>query len=407
MDIRDRIGQFMNLISCSIPVPLWVYDQERNLIYTSMEGKDAHYLQNILEGQHEKLHLLDDVISYAQEDHLPLLLSAQLGLIWGATVSNDENHLLYIIGPALQKAVSFSEVEAQFSQNLRLFNVSDTLSLQDKYHYIDALSKLTAVSAYYFQDVVLMLHYAVNEVHLSRADLHIHSDYTPPSKTYSDSTLRTWNLEKLFMELVRSGDMEYSVYLSQLGVYGRGMNIQGKESTRSLKIHGQMLAALYAHAAIEGGLTPDMAYHLADDYLQRIENSDTVTALLQTNREMLGAFVTKVHETNTRPVYSVPVQCCIDWMECNTRKYLDIDALASEMRYTKYYLSRKFKAETGLSMSEYMNRLKIKQARQLLDTSEETIEGIAATLGFCSGSYFAKIFQKVEGISPAEYRNRL
>lgn len=94
-------------------------------------------------------------------------------------------------------------------------------------------------------------------------------------------------------------------------------------------------------------------------------------------------------------------------MEHNTDRELDIEVPAAALNYTKYYLSRKFKAETGISMSEYMNRLKITKAKKLLDTSDETIEGIAASLGFCSGSYFAKIFQKMEGISPADYRDRM
>ena len=406
MDISDRISQFMNLLSCSIPVSLWIYDQERKLIYRSAEGTDADYLQDILEGQHEKLHLLDDVISCAETGRLPMLLSARLGLIWGAAVSKGTPRLIYVLGPAMQKSLSFSDIESQISENLLLYDAADTMSLKDKYHYIDAISKLPAVSASYFQDVILMLHYAVNEEHLSRADLYVHSDYTPSEKAYTDSNPRTWNLEKLFMELVRSGDMGYTSYLTQLGIYSRGKNIQGKENTRGLKIHSLMLAALYAHAAIEGGLTPDAAYHLADEYLQSIENADTVTALLQMNQEMLGAFVTKVHDVNSGPEYSLPVQYCIDYMEQNTDRELNIEVPAAALNYTKYYLSRKFKAETGVSMSEYMNRLKIAKVKKLLDSSDETIEGIAASLGFCSGSYFARIFQKMEGISPADYRDR-
>ncbi len=70
------------------------------------------------------------------------------------------------------------------------------------------------------------------------------------------------------------------------------------------------------------------------------------------------------------------------------------------------YLSRVFSREMGLSPWEYLNRLRVLQAKRLLANSPESVTWIAAQVGFDDPAYFSRVFQKLEGCSPREYRGQ-
>ena len=88
-------------------------------------------------------------------------------------------------------------------------------------------------------------------------------------------------------------------------------------------------------------------------------------------------------------------------------KYSDIEnisQIADEFFITKYHLCRIFKNATNTSIIEYLNRIKIKKACFLLETTDKTITEICVLCGFNSSVYFCKLFKKLMNITPTEYR---
>ena len=74
---------------------------------------------------------------------------------------------------------------------------------------------------------------------------------------------------------------------------------------------------------------------------------------------------------------------------------------------TENYISRLFKAETGVNIIYYINLMKLEHAKELLADSDENVKSIAMMLGFDEPSYFNKLFNKTYGVSPTEYRKLL
>lgn len=70
------------------------------------------------------------------------------------------------------------------------------------------------------------------------------------------------------------------------------------------------------------------------------------------------------------------------------------------------YVSRLFKKETGLALSDYVMHVRIENAKRLLTQSDEKISIVAEKAGYYNPSYFAKLFRKVVGITPQEYRRQ-
>jgi AraC-like DNA-binding protein len=69
-------------------------------------------------------------------------------------------------------------------------------------------------------------------------------------------------------------------------------------------------------------------------------------------------------------------------------------------------LSFLFKKEVGITVSEYIQQTKIDEVKKLLAYSKTPISEICSLLNFNDQSYFTKVFKKVVGITPKQYRER-
>ncbi|ANK92167.1 MULTISPECIES: helix-turn-helix transcriptional regulator [Rhizobium] len=85
---------------------------------------------------------------------------------------------------------------------------------------------------------------------------------------------------------------------------------------------------------------------------------------------------------------------------------LDLASLAAEHRMSPATLRRKFIAETGMPPKDFQLRARMDHAKQLLATSDEKIETVAAMVGIEDPFYFSRVFREREGCSPREFRMR-
>jgi two-component system response regulator YesN len=90
----------------------------------------------------------------------------------------------------------------------------------------------------------------------------------------------------------------------------------------------------------------------------------------------------------------------------NLDKELNRDDIASSVYRNPAYLSRLFRKETGLSLTDYIVQVKIEKAKRLLKETNDKISNIAEGVGYVHFSYFAKLFKKVVGSTPQEYRKQ-
>lgn len=86
---------------------------------------------------------------------------------------------------------------------------------------------------------------------------------------------------------------------------------------------------------------------------------------------------------------------------------IDLEELAQIANVSKPYLIKLFRHEFGFSPIQYINNKKVERAQLLLYTTNLTIKEVAYTLGFNDQNYFIRMFHKVEGVTPQEYRRKL
>ena len=92
------------------------------------------------------------------------------------------------------------------------------------------------------------------------------------------------------------------------------------------------------------------------------------------------------------------------YIEQHYAEDLTLTLLANEMHYSPSYISRFYKAGTGTNLMTHLYNVRIQKARELLSGSNGKVSDIAAKTGFCSTKYFNRVFKKVTGVSPVQYR---
>lgn len=83
---------------------------------------------------------------------------------------------------------------------------------------------------------------------------------------------------------------------------------------------------------------------------------------------------------------------------------ISLDEVADHLHLNSSYFSRLFKKETGTTFIEYVTKLKMERAKELLDGTNSTVGEICEQLGYDNQSYFIKTFKLHAGVTPVEYR---
>lgn len=99
-----------------------------------------------------------------------------------------------------------------------------------------------------------------------------------------------------------------------------------------------------------------------------------------------------------------PLQRAIEYIHGHIQDDLSIDPIAVACYMSKYHLCRLFKKKMGLTIMEYILQTRLTMAKELLTQGERSVTQISHDCGFCSPSYFSRIFKEKVGQSPSKYQ---
>lgn len=101
------------------------------------------------------------------------------------------------------------------------------------------------------------------------------------------------------------------------------------------------------------------------------------------------------------------VQQIMKYMEEHYPEKISLEHIATNMYLSSFYISKIFKSETGDTPINYLISLRMEKAKELLDKNpEETVQKVAAAVGYEDAYHFSKVFKKYYGISPLYYKGR-
>ena len=95
-----------------------------------------------------------------------------------------------------------------------------------------------------------------------------------------------------------------------------------------------------------------------------------------------------------------------EFIKQNYNSELSLDEAAGMVGLSNFYFSKLFKHHKNMNFIDYITEVRIKRAKELLKDPEINIKEIGNLIGYSDPNYFARVFKRIEGISPTEYRSK-
>ena len=124
----------------------------------------------------------------------------------------------------------------------------------------------------------------------------------------------------------------------------------------------------------------------------------------QVLKQMLSYLAMLITRQVRQSGHHIDLEAIQSLMEENLYGELDLEALAAKAHLSKFHFSKRYKALTGYSPIQHFIHLKMERACYLLDVSSQSVQAVAAQLGYEDAHYFSRLFRKVTGVSPRQYR---
>lgn len=218
---------------------------------------------------------------------------------------------------------------------------------------------------------------------------------------------QTDEFEKQLLGYIREGNLDKLKMLLRTARYDHIVQIPHADPIRQHKNFFIILATLARYAAEEGGLNPEIAHSLVNQYLQRVEAMRDLLPIITISREMLYDFSERVKKQQHTRQYSKMVKHCCDYIDAHVQDALWASQVANLTGFNDHYISGMFKRETGQTIKGYIRTAKINEAKTLLKYSQLSLVEISEHLSFSSQSHFTALFKQATGKTPKQYREEL
>ena len=154
----------------------------------------------------------------------------------------------------------------------------------------------------------------------------------------------------------------------------------------NLRYHFVVTAAMLTRFCMEGGMPMEEAFGLSDEYIRRMDCCNNMAEIVYVHDQMALDFVCRMRHLRKNIASSKQV--------------------AEAIGISPTHLSRIFKQETGVAVSEYIRQRKIDMAKNLLRFSNYDFVEIAVMLSYSSQSHFIQHFRSQVGMTPKAYRKQ-
>lgn len=149
----------------------------------------------------------------------------------------------------------------------------------------------------------------------------------------------------------------------------------------------------------------EQAFRLSDFYILKMDACSSIEAISKLHNQMALDFTRKMVLVKKSTIISKPIVRCMDYIYSHINRRITVEDLAEHVDLSPSYLSRLFKKELDISISDYICEMKIEKAQHLLRYSDYSLIEIANYLAFSSQSHFIQTFKKLIGVTPKKYRD--
>ena len=327
-------------------------------------------------------------------------------------VSHHGNQSI-IIGPARQSSPS--------EQYLHKLAFDLSVDPDDMQEFLSSMKVIIQMPLESILQILCTIHYVITGEKIALNDLSI-IDSTQESLSQELLESQTTQLMDNTPIDIGSAHNTYKIEQQLLDMVRRGDTVRLKEWTESApairpgKVAADMLrqmrntfivsTTLVSRAAIRGGMDLDDALHLSDSYIQKCEHLNTFEQITNLQYHMVMQYAQAVEDLRYNRNQTELTKNVASYIRHHLSDAIKTDDIAATLFMSRSHLSTRFKNEAGMNLTEYIHYIKISEAKHLLAHTNKNLSIISNYLGYSSQSHFTRMFKKIVGVSPIEYREK-
>ena len=310
-----------------------------------------------------------------------------------------------LLGPFLMSDMDHTLL-AQLTDRYKL-SLSDSLELFDEARQIPVISPSQA------NNICEMLYFLFgNLLEGSMHLLHLNNQRLTQQSQINESIQRYKGLpvsmrsyphqqEKELADSIQSRDpKQTATILNEL----MGFVLASEEYDMNiLRARAFELCTLLSRAVITAGASSVSIFRVNDAFFQELNALNSPEELCARLQEIAESFCENVLDQNF-PQCSDAVKNAISYIDQHFNEPITLSQVAEVVHLNPTYFSATFKQSIGYTFKEYLNLVRIEESKRLLANTNISIVEIAGACGFEGQSYFSKVFRRLTGMTPKQYR---
>lgn len=376
-------------------IPIRVYENGKLSFYYSLVRLSADPICAYIGGINE---IKDNIGYYATSEHQ----------YYGVVNSGDSK---IIIGPSSQIAPDDKALhELAFKADVSADDVQD---------FITGMKAISSMPLESILQILCTLNYVLNGEKKAPRDIAIYDaeqEALDMQNTVNQAKARfdrvssnvhhnTYDLEQLLMNMISKGDTAALREWVASAPAVRG-GIIAPEQIRQRKNTFIVTATLASRAAIRGGMAQEDAFSLSDAYIQKCELLSDPGRIMNLQYHMILQFTERVERLRLGERSTKLTADVANYVVHHISEPVTAEKIAEALFISRPYLSKKFKEESGVTLTDFILKEKTEEAKRLLRYTDKPLSLISVYLGFSSQSHFTRVFRKYAGSNPGEYREK-
>lgn len=333
------------------------------------------------------------------------------GLVEFAYPLMDGEHFLgtFIGGPVnmaipsekfVDKIIIENNLELKYKQKLLLDILEVSLVDTTKVRYLSKLLGIIVEETFRETSILIKKNYDDKQ-----KEMEINNLFTEIKNHKNDRY--PYEKEKELCEKIKIGDLKEAKFILNellgyiLSTHGNSIKIR---KTRIFE-----LCSILSRAVIEGGGDLTKIFGINSHYLNKLYNLNSIEEISLWLTELLNNFNEVILESQnlSQMCNGNKLKETLLFIKKNYKYKISQDSVAQQVGISTKYLSSLFQKNISTSFTSYINELRIEEAKNLLKYTDRTLFDIAISIGFEDASYFSKVFKKIIGVSPNQYRKNV
>lgn len=209
--------------------------------------------------------------------------------------------------------------------------------------------------------------------------------------------------EKKLMEAISKGKLN-KIDIIVSSVLHQGTEERMDDSLRNRKNYLVIFNTLLRKSAEIGEVHPFHIHRLSSYFAGKIESLFSLEDSLELQKDMIQKYCLLVKEHSLKK-YSNLVGRVITLIAYDLAADLSLKSIADNLNVNASYLSAAFKKECGETLTDYVRRKRMENAAYILTHTDKQIQTVAAECGIMDLNYFIKLFKRIYGMTPTQYRS--